>query len=242
MTRPTNKATLDLVKQYEGYRGKAYKCPADVWTIGYGHTRRVYEGMTCSRAEADAWLKEDLATAGSRLRDRIGSVVDELTDNQYGALCSFVFNLGADPKWKIWRALKARDFDAVPSELVRFVYAGGKKLAGLVARRNAEVELWSLDEPGSEHSDLPSSSTRVLETPPAPAAKATLTSAPLVGGAVSAAATVTVAAGEVTKAIAPYADKSEHVAKVIAIIATIAAAAAVLVLVGNWLIHKRMKN
>lgn len=240
MTRAVNAATIELVKEFEGFRAHAYLCPAGVWTCGYGHTgAEVTEKTACTKRLAEIWLAEDLTKAGARLRSRIGPVVDELTDNQYGALCSFVFNLGADPGWTIWKKLKARDFDAVPAQIVRFVYAGGKKLNGLVRRRNAEVELWSRDEPGSAEEDVSSAETRFAPTPPAPEKQQ---SAPLVTAAVSACAAVPVAAKQVTDAISPYADASPLVGQVVAFVATLAAGAAVAVLVLKWLERRQAKR
>lgn len=233
MSRPVPRVAADLVKRFEGYRSVAYLCPAGVWTAGWGHTGvEIVQGVTCTKRQAELWLREDLAKAGRRLEARIGKVAAELTDNQYAALLSFVFNLGSAPDWTIWKRLKARDFDAVPGQLVRFVNAGGKKLPGLVRRRNAEVELWSTDEPGSEDRELPSSTTRAVETPPAPAAKPATT--PVVTALVGACGAVPVAAQQVTATIAPYAEHSEIVGKVVAIVATIAAAAAVAMLVLTW--------
>jgi GH24 family phage-related lysozyme (muramidase) len=240
MTRPVNKAALELVKTFEGYRNRAYLCPANVWTIGYGHTGpEVKEGLTCTERQAALWLKEDLAKAGRLVEARIGSVARELTDNQYGALCSFVFNLGASPGWTVWKVLKARNFDAVPAQLSRFVYAGKKKLNGLVRRRAAEVQLWSTDEPGTVDEDLPSSSTRAMDTPPAVEKPK---SGSIVTAAVSACAGVPVAAKAVTDAVSPYADASPIVGQIVAFVATLAAGAAIAVLVLNWLQNRRSKS
>lgn len=172
MSRAIPARAKALVREFEDFRAKSYLCPAGVWTIGYGHTGPgVKQGQTCTKRQAELWLTEDLQEAAGRLKLRIGAVVDDLTDNQFGALCSFVFNLGANPGWTIWKKLKARDFDAVPTQLARFVYANGKKLNGLVRRRNAEIELWSLDEPGSADEPLSSAELRVIETPPVAAEK-----------------------------------------------------------------------
>lgn len=231
--RPIPDGARKIVREFEGLRLKAYLCPAGLLTIGYGHTMAVQEGQTCTKRQAELWLTDDLAVAARRLRDRIGPVVDELTENQYGALLSFVFNLGANPDWTIWKKLKARDFDAVPAQIARFVYSGKVKLKGLVRRRNAEIELWSDDEPGSADEEVVSAVTRQTETPPAPAEKPK--AAPIVTAAVSACAAVPVAAKQVTDALSPYADASPIVGQAVALVATLAAGAAVGALVLTWI-------
>lgn len=168
--RPIPENAVDFTTEHEGLRLKAYPDPAsggDPWTIGYGHTGpEVRPGMTISQAQAKAYLRQDLRTAASRIYSRIGTVADELTDNQYAALLSFVFNVGANPSWTIWKVLKARQFDQVPAQLMRFVNAAGKRMKGLVNRRTAECALWASDDAGDDV--LPSSVTRSTPTPPTP--------------------------------------------------------------------------
>ena len=55
------------IKELEGYRQKAYRCPAGVWTCGYGHTRGVTEKTSCTQAQADSWLRQDLAPIEKKL-------------------------------------------------------------------------------------------------------------------------------------------------------------------------------
>lgn len=141
---------------------------AGTLTAGYGHVSPSLQiGQTVTQADADVWLLQDLDVAASRLFQRIGSVAEELTDNQYAALLSFVFNVGSGD-WTIWKRLKARQYDQVPVELMRFTNAAGKKNQGLVNRRAAEVVLWSTDEPGSADVVLTSGATRSMDTPPTP--------------------------------------------------------------------------
>lgn len=237
--RPVPDIAVRFVAEKEALRLKAYRDAGGIWTIGYGHTGpEVTAGLTITPETAEAWLRKDLEIAASRLSARIGDVVDELTEHQYAALLSFVFNLGCDPKWTIWKVLKARAFDQVPAQMMRFVNAGGKKLQGLVNRRAAEVVLWSTDEPGSTDASPPSSVTRAVETPPAPTEKPLVTSKSFITTAATVAATAPVAVKQVSDAIAPYADKSETVAKVAAALATIAAVLAVAALVFQWLKHR----
>lgn len=155
MTREINKTGLDLIKHFEGFYSDAYLCPAGVWTIGYGHTRGVEQGQTVTREEAEALLHEDLAQAQTAV-DRYITV--PLTQNQFAALVSFTFNLGAGSLQTstLRRKLNAKEYDAVPSELARWVKGGGRTLAGLVRRRAAEGDLFMQpdDVPVSERMPL----------------------------------------------------------------------------------------
>lgn len=175
--RPIPEAAAELARQFEGCKLWSYKCPAGVWTIGYGHTGGIERGQKITQAQAEAYLLEDLQDAARKLEGVVGhSVLDTLNPNQYAALLDFVFNLGANKSWTIWKKLNARDFAAVPAQLLRFVYAGGQKLSGLERRRRAEADLWGTPagvistEP---EQPLPSSGAlREMPTPPAPAADA----------------------------------------------------------------------
>ncbi|WP_091742923.1 lysozyme [Phenylobacterium immobile] len=231
---PANAATF--VAAHEGLRLEAYRDPAGVWTIGYGHTEDVAADRRITRLEAEALLAQDLAVAASRLAARIGPVVGELTEGQYAALLSFVFNVGADPGWTIWKRLRARQFDQVPLELMRFVNAGGRKLNGLVARRAEECKLWAREEPGSSAEAVSSGVTRAQATPPTAADPTPpQKSATVLTGAISAAAAAPVAAKAVTEAMAPYGAASPWVAQALAVVATVAALAATMVVVLTWL-------
>jgi lysozyme len=91
MTKPVTQSAIDLVRHFEGLYLKAYLCPAGVPTIGYGHTDGVHLGQTITPAQADAFLAADLSEAAAHV-DALAKVL--LTDDQRGALASFVFNLG----------------------------------------------------------------------------------------------------------------------------------------------------
>lgn len=139
-------AAVGLVAEFEGLRTRAYLCPAGVWTIGYGHTLNVKKGDTCTPEQAAAWLCRDLEEAGADVR-RLVKV--PLSENQYGALASFTFNLGAGAlkSSTLLRRLNAGEYSAVPAELKKWNKAtvNGKKviLDGLTKRRAREGELWS---------------------------------------------------------------------------------------------------
>jgi GH24 family phage-related lysozyme (muramidase) len=148
MTRQINQAGLDLIKLFEGYEAKAYLDPVNVPTIGYGHTRTVtgkdvQEGRKITKTKAEALLKQDCASAEAAV-ERLIIIEPKLNDNEFAALVSFTFNLGAGSlkSSTLRRKLNSGDRDSVPSELAKWVKAGGKTLRGLVRRRNAEAELF----------------------------------------------------------------------------------------------------
>lgn len=245
--RPIPPQAVEFIAKHEGKRLKAYPDPAtggDPWTIGFGHTGPdVTPGKTITLEEAKALLRKDLGTAAERIFARIGNVLPELTDNQYSALLSFVFNVGANPSWTIWKRLKGRQFDQVPQELMKFTNAAGKRMQGLVNRRAEECKLWTTDEPGTVMQFAPSSVTREALTPPVPndpvhPAK----SATLISGSLSAVGAVSVAASQVTETIAPWSLHSPIVGQVVTVVAAIAAGAAVATLVLNWLAKRKARS
>lgn len=142
---------IELVKQCEGLYTSAYRCPAGVWTIGFGHTEGVRPGMTVSEQEAEDLLRRDLADAGAQV-ERLVRV--KLNAFQYAALTSFVFNVGAGSlaASTLLRRLNDGQYDAVPIELAKWVKATNPKtgekvtLPGLVRRRSLEGELWLKSE------------------------------------------------------------------------------------------------
>lgn len=137
----TSKRGLDLIKKYEGVRLQAYKCPAGVWTIGYGHTKSVRQGDKISQYQADDYLLEDIRFA----ENAVNNLNINLTQGQFDALVSFIFNVGVGNflKSTLYRKVKANPKDkTIPSEFRKWVYAGGAKLAGLIRRREEEARLY----------------------------------------------------------------------------------------------------
>lgn len=131
-------AGLDLIKGFEKLRLTAYLDAVGIWTIGYGHTRSALSGMQISEARALMLLDQDLDIAESAI-NRLVRV--PLKQNEFDALVSLVFNIGADAfkTSTILRLLNERaDPARVAAEFMRWVYAKGKKLAGLERRRAAE--------------------------------------------------------------------------------------------------------
>ncbi|MFC5353565.1 lysozyme [Azospirillum himalayense] len=145
MTAELPPAALDLVRNFEGQYLKAYLCPAGVPTIGYGHTAGVQMGQIITAAQADTFLRVDMAAAASQV-DKLVKV--PLTSNQRGALASFVFNLGAGSLQQstLLKLLNQRDYAGAADQFPRWVYAtvNGVKteLPGLVKRRAAERALF----------------------------------------------------------------------------------------------------
>lgn len=243
MTRAVPLCAVAFVQSKEGRALKAYPDAGSVWTIGYGHTGLdVHQGQEITQEKANELLLQDLGVAADRLARVVHeAVILALTDNQYAALLSFVFNLGCQPSWTIWKVLNASDFDHVPEQMMRFVYCGGKKLQGLVNRRAAEVQLWSKDEPGSIPDQPSSSVTRYADTPPLPAKQA-LSPAHIAAVGITAAGGVAEGAKQVTNLIQPYAAQSDMVQHALSYAATVGAAAAVAVALFTWLQHRRARS
>jgi lysozyme len=135
------KEGLELIKHFEGLYLKAYLCPANVWTIGYGHTGGVYEGMEITTERAELFLKKDM----EEFEDWVDKLVLlDLNQHQFDALVSWTFNLGPTnlKNSTLLKRLNSGDWDDVPNQIKRWNRAGGKVLKGLVRRRNAEALLW----------------------------------------------------------------------------------------------------
>jgi lysozyme len=136
-----SKVGADLIKKYEGCRLKAYKCPAGVWTIGFGHTGNVIEGQVITQAQADALFDKDV----QKFVDGVNKLVKvEINQNQFDALVSFAYNLGigALKKSTLLQYVNKKQFDKAANEFDRWNKADGKVLKGLVNRRNSEEALF----------------------------------------------------------------------------------------------------
>jgi len=131
---------LNLVKQYEGFEAKAYKCPAGVWTIGYGHTLNVRPNDVITEAQASQLLKEELQSYAAK----VAKIVPVATQNQFDALVSFAYNLGVNALGTSTLLKKhlAGDYKGTQAEFARWNKAAGKVLQGLVKRRAAEAALY----------------------------------------------------------------------------------------------------
>lgn len=123
-----------LIKKYEGLKLSAYKCPAGVWTIGYGHTAGVFEGQKITSDQADEFFDNDIK--------QFEKIVLELCNvplkqGQFDALVSFVYNVGktAFANSTLLKLLNQKKYTAAGNEFSRWVYVRDKKLQGLVKRR-----------------------------------------------------------------------------------------------------------
>lgn len=145
----TGQKGIDLIKEFEGLRLKAYLCPANVWTIGYGTTilpngAKVPIDSICTKEEAEMFLKHDLIAFEKQVENLLKV---EVNQNQFDALVSFVYNLGAGTlaKSQLLKNINAK----LPINQGMFTaYSKAKvngllqSLPGLVKRRNAEYELF----------------------------------------------------------------------------------------------------
>ena len=139
--RKIGQAGLALIKQYEGCRLAAYRCAAGVWTIGYGHTAGVHSGMTITQAQADAYLQQDIAKFEGYVNNpAYVPITANLNQNQFDALVSFAFNLGAGNLRKL---CKGRTAAQIAQAMTQYCKANGKVLAGLRRRRAAEQALFN---------------------------------------------------------------------------------------------------
>lgn len=140
---------LSLIKKFEGCKLESYKCAAGVWTIGYGSTKGIKEGMTITQEQADELLLKDVSVFEDNV---INAVTMPLTQYQFDALVSWTFNLGgANLKAStMLKKLNAGEYEEVPSQIKRWNKAGGKVLQGLIRRREAESLLFE----GKDWSDI----------------------------------------------------------------------------------------
>jgi lysozyme len=137
----TSQKGINLIKGFEGFYSKAYICPAGVVTIGYGHTKTAKMGQVITEPEAEQLLKQDLITAENAVK----SACININQNQFDALVSFVFNVGAGAFFKstMLKLIRKNSTDAaIRGECDKWVHGGGKVLPGLVKRRKAEAELY----------------------------------------------------------------------------------------------------
>ena len=131
---------IDLIKRFEGFSRTVYFCPAGYPTIGFGHVVKPYEDFSAGidEAQAEELLRQD-AVIAERAVLRLISV--PVTDGQFDALVSFTYNLGggALQRSTLRRKINREEHADVPEQFMRWVWAGGRKLKGLVRRRKAEI-------------------------------------------------------------------------------------------------------
>ena len=142
-----SKAGVDLIKEFEGCRLKAYPDPGTggaPWTIGYGATMLdgipVSPGLVITQEDADELLAIDVERHADDVRKYLGTA--PTSQGQFDALVSFHFNTGDLGRSTLLRKHLAGDYDGAAEQFGRWIFAGGRKLNGLVRRRKAEAALY----------------------------------------------------------------------------------------------------
>ena len=130
-----------LIKKFEGCELESYRCSANVLTIGYGHTKGVSDGDSCTQDEADQMLTDDLEEFEGYV-DKLVTV--DLEQNEFDALVAWTFNLGPTnlKSSSLLAALNDGKKSEVPAQMKRWNKAGGNILNGLIRRREAEALLF----------------------------------------------------------------------------------------------------
>lgn len=133
----TGQTGLNLIKQFEGCKLKAYKCPAGVWTIGYGHTKAVTPGRSITQKEAEALLVEDL----EKYEQKVNKYFEKyrFNQNEFDALVSFAYNIGNIDQLT---AGGTRSRTVIADKMLEYVNKGSSFEAGLTRRRKAERTLF----------------------------------------------------------------------------------------------------
>ena len=142
-----NKAGKDLIKKFEGCKLKAYKCPANVWTIGFGNTfyedgSKVKEGDVITQDRANE-LFDIIISDFVRMSDAL--VKSDVTENNFSAIVSFAFNVGTGnlKKSTLLKKVNADPKDpTIKAEFMKWTKANNVVLKGLVRRREAEAKLY----------------------------------------------------------------------------------------------------
>lgn len=134
--------SINLIKQSESLKLAAYRCPAGVPTIGWGHTKGVKMGQVITIQEANRMLCEDVAVCESAVNRLIKSSISQ---NKFDALVDFVFNLGSGnlASSTLLKLINNNPNDpAIKGQFLKWVHSGSKVLPGLVIRRERDVELY----------------------------------------------------------------------------------------------------
>jgi lysozyme len=141
-----SETVIGMIRYFEGLRLKAYRCSADKLTIGYGHTGGVMEGQTCTKAQAELWLKSDVAVVERQLN----GLRLTLSQHQFDALLDFVFNIRSAKfaqSTLLRKIRQAAPTAQIQAEFRRWVYYTDKngvlhKSDWQVARREWEAQMW----------------------------------------------------------------------------------------------------
>ena len=147
----TSQNGIDLIKKFEGCRLTAYKDIVGVWTIGYGHTNGVTQGMKISQDQADIFLRSDVANSEKYVNQY--DAIYHFTQNQYDALVSFTYNCGAGNLKKLVNGGQ-RTIAEISNAIPNYNKGGGKVLNGLVKRRADEKAMFDRSTPKKPISDV----------------------------------------------------------------------------------------
>ena len=133
---------VNFIKKFESCRLTAYKCQAGVWTIGYGHTKGVKPGQKITKATAEKYLKNDIKEFENVVRKNVKVPISQ---NQFDALVSFAFNVGANnfKKSTLLKLLNKGDYEGAAKQFDKWVYANGQRSNGLIARRRDERRMFN---------------------------------------------------------------------------------------------------
>lgn len=144
---------IELIKKYEGLATKAYRCPAGVLTIGYGHTKDVKADDVITERAATRLLINDLRNVSIKLTTALNAADLQITSNQFDALCSFAFNVGFSALLKstLWKRLESGNINSAADQFLRWNKAKNAEgeyieLKGLTRRREAERALFLSDD------------------------------------------------------------------------------------------------
>lgn len=137
----TSNQGKDLIKEAESLRLTAYRCPAGVPTIGYGHTKGVRMGQRITHEMAEDLLVEDIGP----IERLLNGLHVNMRQGQFDALVSWIFNLGAgnfSSSTMLKRIMENASDEDIADQMVKWTYSGGKQLAGLMARRVREANMF----------------------------------------------------------------------------------------------------
>lgn len=134
----------NLIANFEGFRSKAYVCPAGYLTIGYGHRDGVKSNDEITKEQGLDFLKKDLERFEFQITRALDAAEIEVSQNQFDALVSFAYNVGTSRLFNssVWANLEKGDHATAADCMLKYVYAGGRKLKGLENRREAERALF----------------------------------------------------------------------------------------------------
>jgi lysozyme len=131
-----SKTGISLTERFEGVRLSAYYDHfGEVWTIGYGHTRGVVPGMTCTEEQAEEWLMQDTQAAQAVVNNVITVQLDQ---EEFDALVDFEFNTGCLRGSHMATLINNKQFIAAAVLFTDYDHAGGMEVAGLLRRRVAD--------------------------------------------------------------------------------------------------------